>query len=1055
MRAIGKWSIDNKVTVNLIMIFLIFTGLFTALNMRREILPQFQLDMIQIGVRYPGAAPEDVEKGICIKIEERIKGVEGVSRVLSTAYEGYGSVIVELENNFDIKKITDDIKTEIDSIETFPEESKEPVIVEIANREPAITVAVYGDVSEKLLRKTAEKIRDDLVNTPYISLASFVGVRDYEISVEISEEKLREYGITFDYIAAAIKTQSLDLPGGVIKAASGEILLRTKAQRYTGEEFKKIPLITLPNGTTLLLGDIAEVIDGFEDADIKARFNGKPAVLIQVNRTNKEDMIKIAETVKSYIAQIQNDMPRGISLSTWFDLSVMIQERIDLLLKNGAQGIFLVFLMLALFLNLRLAFWTALGLPISFMAAFLILDCYGATINMLSLFAFIMTLGIIVDDAIIIGENVYTHFNAGASPNKAVIEGLAQVGSPVVLAMATTMTAFLPLLFIAGVMGKFIAILPQAVLVILAASLFEALVILPAHLKHALTISLKKPSGKLLRLHEKLREKLEAKLNLIIENIYKPAIKYILKNRYLVLSAGVGILIITFGLIMNGYVAFVFFPKNDGNWIIAEINYPLGSPIEKTEKTIEYIEKKAFDLNRIIKKEYKIKKDIVSNVYALAGMIPRRDWKPESFGGNCGEVWLEIIGSEQRPNINISMVLNKWRSITGEIAGIERLAFTQVAQGPAGNPIEIQLTGDNFKTLKKAANGLKLQIATYPGTFDITDNFKTGKSEKQFRLKEGAASLGVNMAHIAKQIRQAFYGEEAVRVQRGKDDVKVMVRYDQKNRRKISSIQDMQIRTSNGHSVPMESVADITSGRAYSVINRVDGKRMITVISDIDESVANANKIVSDLKADFLPNLIKKYPGIKFDLEGQAKRTKESIDSLKKGFFFALIIIFFLLASQFKSYYQPTIIMLAIPFGLIGAIAGHIIMGLPVSLLSMFGMVALSGIVVNDSLILIDFINKARRAGTGIEEAVITSGVSRFRPILLTSITTIAGLFPLLLEQSFQAQFLIPMAASISFGLLAATFLTLAYVPALYLIVEDIKKKLFPAKVSKEGFGDF
>jgi len=1054
MKAIGKWSIDNKVAVNLIMIFLIFAGLITAFNMKREIMPQFNLDMIQIGVEYPGAAPEDVEKGICIKIEERIKGIEGITRVLSTAYEGYGVLIAELENNSDTKKIKDDIEAGIDSIETFPEESKEPVIIEIANREAAITVAVYGEVSEKLLRKTAEKIKDDLVSAPDISLASFVGVRDYEISIEVSEEKLRQYGLTFDYIAAAIKTESLDMPGGVIKAASGEILLRIKGERYTGEEFEKIPLITLQNGTSLLLGEVAEITDGFEDADIKARFNGKPAALIQVNRTDKEDMIKIAETVKGYIAQIQDDMPSGITISTWFDLSVMIQERIDLLLKNGGQGILLVFLMLAIFLNLRLAFWVAVGLPISFMGAFLILDLYGATINMLSLFAFIMTLGIIVDDAIIIGENVYTHFDKGKSPQDAVIDGFSQVGSPVVLAVATTMTAFLPLLFISGIMGKFIAILPEAVLIILAASLFEALIILPAHLKHALTLTLEKPPGKLRWLHEKLREKVEAKLNFVIKNVYTPAIKYILKNRYLVLSAGLGILIITFGLIINGYIAFVFFPKSDGNWVIAEINYPLGSPIEKTEKTIEYIEQKAFDLNEIIKKEYKIEKDVVANVFALAGVIPRRDWKAGSFGGNCGEVWMEIIGSEERPNISISMVLNKWRSITGDIPGIERLAFTQVGAGPAGIPIEIQLIGDAFTTLKKAANELKLQIATYPGTFDITDNFKTGKSERQFRLKEGAAALGVSAIDIAKQIRQAFYGEEAARVQRGKEDVKVMVRYDKESRRKVSSVQDMRIKTSDGRAIPMEVVADISSGRAYSVINRSDGKRIITVMSDLDESVGNANEIVSDLKADFLPNLLKKYPGVKFDLEGQAKRTKESIDSLKTGFLFAIMIIFLLLASQFKSYYQPAIIMFAIPFGLIGAIAGHIIMGIPISLLSLFGIVALSGIVVNDSLILIDFINKARMDGTDIEEAVINSGISRFRPVLLTSITTIAGLFPLLTEQSFQAQFLIPMAVSISFGLLAATFLTLAYVPALYLIIDDIKRKLFPEKASADRFKD-
>ena len=1041
MKSLGNWSINNRVTVNLIMIFVIVAGLFTVLNMRKEMFPQFALDMINVSVTYPGASPEEVEEGVCIKIEERIKGIEGISRTISTAHEGRGSVTVELDGDADLRNTLDEIKTEIDLIDTFPDEAEEPVITEIINRYPAITVAVYGDVSEKLLHEVSERIRDDLIDTGPITITDLVGVRDYEIAVEVSEENLRRYSISFDHVVNAIRTGSIDLPGGAIKTSQGEILVRSKGQLYTGREFEDLPLITLEDGTVVRLGEVANVIDGFEDTDLIARFNGKPAALVQVNRTGNEDVIEISRAVRNYVENQKQKMPEGISLATWYDLSTMVQDRINLLLRNGTQGIILVFIALAFFLNLRLAFWVAVGIPISFMGAFLVLDFSGASINMISLFAFIMTLGILVDDAIIIGENIYTHFNKGKTPSDAVIDGLKEVGGPVVMAVATTIVAFMPLMFISGIMGKFIGIMPKAVIVILLVSLGEALVILPTHLNHALSMSLLK-TNRINLWHEKIRKKVEGWLSIVIENYYARALKYVVKNRYFTFSAGIGILIISLGIVAGGYVPFVFFPKGESNWIIAEISYPLGTPFKITEKTIEHLENKAFELNDIFDEIKHKKGDLVINTFSLVGMIPRRDWKQGESGGHVGEVWIELTSSEKRGDLSINTVLYKWRSLAGEIAGVERLAFSTLEGGPGGNPIEIQLSGKDFNQLRQAADELKAEIATYPGTFDITDDFKPGKKEKRVKIKEGAKSLGITMRDIARQLRQGFYGEEAVRIQRGRDDIKVMVRYSAKDRRSISGIEEMRIRTNEGQEIPIEEVADIKAGRAYSVIRRVDRKRVITVISDLDESIGNSSKIVADLNEKFLQRLIERYPGLSYDLEGQEKRTRESLDSLKKGFTLALMGIFLLLASQFKSYIQPTIIMIAIPFGLIGAIIGHLVMGLHITMLSIFGIVALSGIVVNDSLILIDFINRASRKGMEIETAVFKSGKGRFRPVLLTSVTTIAGLFPLLLERSFQAQFLIPMAVSISFGLLAATILTLLYVPALYLIVRDARNMI-------------
>ena len=1046
MKFLAQWSVNNRVAVNLIMMFIIVAGLLTVMNMRREMYPQFALDMINVSVPYPGASPAEVEEGICIKIEEKIKGIENISRTYSSSREGLGSVTVELDKGADVQKIMDDIKNEVDLIETFPAEAEDPIITEIINSNPAITVAVYGDVSEKRLRRTADRIRDDLVDTGPISLATLVGVRDYEIAVEVSEENLRRYGLRFDQVVQALRTGSLDLPGGTIKTDHGEFIVRAKGQLYTGKAFEDLPLITDADGAVVRLGQVATVDDGFEDTDIRARFNGKPAALVQVNRTSQEDVITISDTVQRYVAERRGRMPAGIQLATWFDLSTMVRDRIDLLLRNGFQGIILVFIVLALFLNLRLAFWVSVGSPVSFMGAFMVLDYNGETINMISLFAFIMTLGILVDDAIIVGENIFTHYGQGKSSGRAVVDGMGEVGGPVLMAVTTTVVAFTPLMFISGIMGKFISVMPRAVIAILIVSLGEALIILPAHLEGALLRS-RRASEKIGRtIHERIRQRIEKGLQFAIDRIYTPTLRYVVGNRYFTFSIGLGVLIISLGILRGGYVPFIFMPKGDSDWVIAEVNYPLGTPVETTAQTITYLEQQAFKLNAAFSGQLDEGNTLITNTYSLTGFIPRRDWKPQQIGGHCGEVWIEMISSADRPRLSVNTVINRWRSLAGEIPGLDQLSFFTIEGGPAGSPIEIQLIGDDFRQIEQAAAELKEELRTYPGTYDIVDDFKPGKPERRFRIRDGAQSIGVTMSDIARQLRQGFYGEEALRIQRGKDDVKVQVRYAEKDRRSLYTIEQARIRTPDGRQIPLSQVAEADSSRAYSLIRRVDRKRVITVSSDIDEDVGNASTIVTDLKADFLPRLLNRYPGLRYDLEGQEKRTQESLQSLKKGFTLALMAIFLLLATQFRSYVQPVIIMMAIPFGLIGAIVGHLVMGLAFTIISIFGIVALSGIVVNDSLILIDFINRAHRNGMTVVEAVMESGRSRFRPVLLTSVTTVAGLFPLLLERSFQAQFLIPMAVSISFGLLAATLLTLLYVPALYLIVDDavraVKRRL-------------
>jgi len=1018
------------------MILVIIVGLMSLRWMKREIFPQFSLNFISITVEYPGASPEEIEEGIVVKVEEHVKSIEGIKRILSKCREGLGTVLLELKEDVDdVQKVLDEVKTQVDQIDTFPEESETPSIVEVTLKEEAINVAVYGDASELYLRRVAEKVRDDLTSRGTISQVNLAGVREYEITVEVTEENLRRYGLTFDQVALAVKTGSLDLPGGVIRAVGGDVLIRAKGQRYTGREFEEIPLITLPDGTIVRLGDVAQVIDGFKDTEQRGRFNGKPAALVQVRKTLDEDLISIAHAVRQYVEENRNTLPPGIHMSIWGDISILVEDRINLLVRNGIQGIILVFISLALFLRMGLAFWVAAGIPVSFMGAFYVLHLLGGSINMISLFAFIMTLGILVDDAIIIGENIYSHYERGKPPLRAVIEGTGEVGVPVIMSVSTTILAFMPLLYISGIMGKFIKVLPIAVITILAVSLAEAFAILPAHLAGTLERDHRREkTGK--KMHERLLDRIDRGMKYTIKNLYGPAVRWVFKNRYLTLTIGIGVLIMVFGLIIGGHVPFVLFPKTDSNWLQGRVSYPLGTPVSVTDATVKRIEHAALLLNREFSGAGANGKDAVKYSFSLVGLIAEQGFEDNEIGGHAGQVFIELLPAEER-TVTANDVLNRWRKLVGEVPGTEKLSFSTLTGGPGGNPIEIQLIGDNYPQIKQAAEELKAEIAGYPGTFDISDNFRPGKVEIKLEAKEAARPLGLTLADLARQTRQAFYGEEAVRIQRGRDDVKVMVRYSEPERRTLGSVEEMRIRTPQGDQVPFYEVARINYGRGYSVINRIDRRRQITVVSDIDENVANANRIMGELKKGFLPQLVRRYHGLSYAFEGQEQRSQESISSLKSGYIIALLGIYLLLATQFRSYLQPLVVMVAVPFGMVGAVLGHLIMGLPFTLLSLFGVVALSGIVVNGSLILLDFINRAQRSGKTLLEAVEESGKARFRPVILTSLTTIAGLLPLLLERSFQAQFLIPMAVSITFGLMVATILTLLFVPALYVILAE------------------
>lgn len=1044
MNNIIAWFTKNGVAANLMMAFIIVTGLLTIFQLKKEIFPEISAEMITVSIIYPGAAPEEVEEALCVRVEEAVYGLEDIKRITSTATEGVGAVTIELLEGSDVREVLDDVKTRIDAITTFPEEAEEPVIQEVIARHQVINVAISGNTDEMSLKRLAERVRDEISALPGITQVELTNVRPYEVAIEVSEETLRRYGLTFDHVANAVRMSSLDLPGGTLKTEGGEILLRAKGQAYRAADFEKLVVITRPDGTRITLGEIATVIDGFEDTDQSARFDSEPAAIVQVFRVGEQNALQVADTVKKYIEEAQPRQPEGITLTTWEDRSKILRDRIDLLLRNARNGFILVFIVLTLFLRLKLAFWVSLGIPISFMGAIWMMPWLDVSINMISLFAFLVALGIVVDDAIIVGENIFTHRGKRRNSVKAAISGTQEVSTPVIFAVVTTVAAFFPLLMIGGNMGKIMRVIPLIVIPILGFSLIESLLILPAHLSH-LRIS---NNSKALGIHTRIQRSFEKLLQVFIDRVFKPSLEFGLKYRYFTVAHAITLLILMIGFVGGGHVKFTFFPKMDADNVVALLTMPLGTPAEKTAEAIKKLEKSAAIVEQEFESKYGYGEETVfRHMLSSIGEQPFRirNRGPMASrggftGGHFGEVNIELAPSEIR-RFSSAAVANRWREATAVIPDAVELVFTS-SLFSAGEPINVQIDGHNIATLRQAADELKAKLAQYPGVFDIADSFRAGKEEVKLDIKPSAEATGLTLFNLAKQVRQAFYGEEAQRIQRNRDDVKVMVRYPEEERRSLADLEQMRIRTPDGVEVPFSAVAEAELGRGYATIKRADRKRAINVTADVDETTANANEIIADLSTDYLPKLMSRYPRLSYTFEGEQREQRETLGDLKRGFLIALLAIYALLAIPLGSYFQPIVIMLAIPFGIVGAIGGHLIMGIDMSILSMAGVVALTGVVVNDSLVLVDFINRNKAQGMPLMDAVHQASVDRFRPILLTSLTTFAGLTPLLLEKSLQAKFLIPMAVSLGFGVVFSTFISLVLVPANYIILKDVRRLL-------------
>ncbi len=1020
------WFAYNSVAANLLMIFIIIAGYYSYQTINKKITPDFEINSIQISVPFLGASPAEVEEGVVIRIEEAIQNVEGIERINSFAFEGMGRVFAEIDNDQDLNVVMDEIKVAVDSISTFPELTETPIIKKQKFQQDVMWLSVYGDMDRRTRQSMAQQVRDELMALPEVNTATLVGNRAYEIKIEISEKTLREYALTMDEVAAAIRRSSLDLPGGVINTSGGDILLRTKGQAYTGYDFSQIILRTNIDGSLLLLDEVANVIDGFAEGEGFAKFDGKPASNIRIQSSGDQNVLEVAAAVRSYIEKKNAKLPEVAQIASWADISFYLQGRLDMMFSNMAMGAVLVFLILALFLRIRLAFWVMLGIPISFLGTFMLmphLGDYAVTVNMLSVFAFILVLGIVVDDAIVIGESVYTTIKENGQSTENVIIGTNKVAVPATFGVLTTIAAFAPILLIDAGPAPFFYAIAVVVTLALIFSLIESKWILPAHLAH---MKFEPYDESKASSFAKFQHQFRQSLEIFAKEKYKPLLNLAIRYRYNTMAIFFAGLMISMGLLTSGIVKTEIFPNVPSDFIQVNLTMNDGTAPHIRNKTLIAIQDAAYE----IEKDYLQEND--GNTTFLQHTLVFTQ------GDTGGGLFIEVTKAEDR-NIDAYAIEKRYREKVGDIAGVKDLRFFAGTNAGGGAKLEFKLTGANYLQLEKASEELQTKVAEFDGVFDIRNSFSTGTQEIQLSIKPEAELLGISQSSLGRQVRQAFYGEEAQRIQRGRDEVKVMVRYPQSERRSIADLENMRIRSLDGTEVPFHEVAEISIGSSFSSINRVNRKRAITISADIDPDKVESQQVIEDITENYIPDLLHKYPSVSYGLEGSSKDQQDLMKGFAMSALLSIFLIYVLIAIPTKSYSQPVIIMMVIPFGVIGAIIGHMLMGVSINMMSMFGIIALSGVVVNDSLIMVDFINQARKEGSQILDAVISAGISRFRAILLTSLTTFFGLLPIFFETSLQAQFVIPMAISLGVGIVFATVITLFFIPCLYIILEDLK----------------
>ena len=1015
-KGIITWMVNNRVTPNLLMIVLLLGGFLVSTTIKQEVFPEFELDLITVSVAYPGASPEEVEQSVVLALEQAVQGIEGVDEITATASEGVGSLRAELREGASGQKVLADIEQAVDRIETFPVDIEDPRVTLVSRKRQVLRLNLYGDVSERELRRVAEQVRDQLLLDKGISQVELSGVRDYELTVEIPMETLRRYNLTLDQVARILREKSVDVAGGKIETAGGEILLRVVNRKSWADEFSRIPVILNSDGSTIYLEDIAVVKEGFEDSNRLNTYDKQRSILLKVFRIGKETPIGVSKAARAAMADIEPSLPPSVSYSFSSDSSVIYKQRLELLLKNALIGLVLVLIVLGSFLEMKLAFWVTMGIPISFLGGLLFLPMFDVSINMISMFAFIISLGIVVDDAIIAGENIYEYRQRGHNRVEAAIRGAKDVAMPIGFSILTNIAAFLPLYFVPGVMGKVWRVIPLVVITVFLISWLESLLILPAHLAHS-----KESNGNLLvRIANKWQRFFSGILNWYVRRVYEPSLGWFLRYRFITVACLIAVLLGTAGYVFSGRIAMILMPRVESDRAVVTAVLPIGSPVSEM---------------------IRVRDQLASGIEKVA-LENGGDELLEGITSSISDNSVQINAYLTPPDVrqfSTRDVTKMWRQEVGPVVGLQSLRYESDRGGPgSGAGLSIELSHRDIEVLDQASLSLAEQLGFYSGVKDIDSGYAAGKTQYDFIVNERGESLGLTATEVGRQVRSAFQGAIALRQQRGSNEVTVRVRLPEEQRLSEYDIENFMVATSGQTFVPLSDIATINKGRGYTSIARRDSKRTGMVTANVDPIGATPT-IMASLNTDVLPQLARQYPGLSYDYKGRQASRKESVTDLFTNFLFALGAIYFLLAIPFRSYLQPIIVMAAIPFGIIGSVFGHLIMGYNLSLMSMMGIVALSGIVINDSLVLIDYANKQRLKGLSPMVSVSAAGVRRFRPVVLTTFTTFCGLAPMIFETSRQARFMIPMAISLGFGIAFATVITLVLMPCLYLMMEDLR----------------
>lgn len=1034
----------NGVAANLLMLFMLVAGYASYNRISQEVFPEISQDTITVSVAYPGATPEEVEESIVQKIEEAVQSIDDVKKVVGIAAEGVGTVRVELETGADIDRALDDVKSEVDQIQTFPVDAEEPDIRENTTRQSVMRIALYGNVPERTLKESAYQLEDALSALPEISYVETSAVRQYQVFIDVPQERLQALGLSLTDVARIVAQNSLDSPAGSVETGQEQVRVRTVGQAYDQHDFENIVLLTRPDGTILRLGDVARVTDGFEDNDLITRFNGQPAAFVDVYRTSDERVLDVAEAAKTYMAeQSASVLPPGISYAIWDDSSELFNDRLSLLLKNAAIGLVLVLAALTLFLDVRLAAWTAAGIGATFVGAIWVIDMMGTSINMFSLFGFIIALGLVVDDAVVVGENIYAERERGRSGLGAAIAGAQRVCVPVIFAVATTVVAFSPLLAVGGVIGKVLADIPLVVIAVLVLSLIEALLVLPYHLSH-LPAAGTHTKNRVLGWFEGVQRGFDRRLQAFIDGPLDRGVNFAVNMPYLVVSAALALLILIAALVPAGIIKVAFFPEIEADVVAASIEMPAGTSIERTAAVTARIEAAAERALERFSDEEEGYDDILESSYTTIGLIASGAnpiMNNQTLQPNVANVQIGLIAAADR-DFSATDFEQAWREEIGQVPEARSISISSSLIS-AGAPVNVRVSHPDREVLEEATNRLMAELGRVAGTYDIDSDQDDGVRQVDLSLKPAARTLGITLQDLAAQVRAAFFGAEALRVQRGREDVRVYVRLPEDQRNSLPDIGNYRVRVPGGH-VPLSSLADISITNAPTSIQREDGFRIHTVTADLDTDIVTSQEMATLLTNEVLPVIAADYPGLHFEFGGEQEQQQESFGDIGGAFMLALAGIYALLAIPFRSYVQPFIIMAAIPFGMIGALIGHLLLGISLGIVSLFGIIALSGVVVNGGLVMIDFMNENLANGMDRKEAIVNAAKSRFRPIILTAITTFLGVAPITFETNLQAQFLIPMSASLGFGILFGTVMQQLLVPALAILqmraVDRIKR---------------